>query len=191
MDRQTLSQSLLINTIAVGSTNPVKVAAATQAINRIWPTATLTPVAVVSGVRPQPMSDEEAITGAINRARCARQAIDADLGIGLEGNVDANGHGFFITGWAAVVDQAGTLGIGGGGRFLVPPAIATALQNGGELGALMDQLVGEENTKQRQGAVGILTGGLISRTAALESAVIFALTRFLNPDYYKEYPLGE
>lgn len=185
MNSQTLSQPL-IKTIAVGSTNPVKVAAATQAVSRSWPHAIIHPVAVDPGVRPQPLSDAEAITGATNRAQRARQTIDADLGIGLEGNVDENAYGLFITGWAAVVDRTGTLGIGGGGRFLVPPAIAVALRNGGELGALMDQLVGEENTKQRQGAVGILTGGRISRTAALESAVIFALTRFLNPHYYAE-----
>jgi non-canonical (house-cleaning) NTP pyrophosphatase len=48
----------------------------------------------------------------------------------------------------------------------------------------MDRFVCEENTKQRQGAVGILTGGLIDRTAALEIAVVFALTRFINPSYY-------
>jgi len=183
MTCQTLSP-LLIQTIAVGSTNPVKVAAVTQAVNQVWPHATITALAVASGVRPQPLSDAEAITGATNRAQRAQQASDADLGIGLEGNVDENAYGLFITGWAAVVDRAGTVGIGGSGRFLVPPAIAVVLRNGGELGALMDQLIGEENTKQRQGAVGILTGGLISRTAALESAVIFALTRFLNPHYY-------
>ncbi len=32
---------------------------------------------------------------------------------------------------------------------------------------------------------GILTNGLISRTDAFEKAVIFALARFLNPQYYK------
>jgi non-canonical (house-cleaning) NTP pyrophosphatase len=49
----------------------------------------------------------------------------------------------------------------------------------------MDAVVGEHNTKQKQGAVGILTGNLVPRTAAFENAVIYALTRFVNPDYYE------
>ena len=177
---------MLIQTIGVGSTNPVKLAAVTQAVERIWPAAMIKSVAVDSGVRAQPLSDDEAITGATNRARAAQQISNADLGIGLEGSVADSPYGMFVTGWAAVVDRSGTLGIGGSGRFLVPPIIADGLRNGGELGTLMDQLVGQSNTKQRQGAVGILTSGLISRTEALESAVIFALTRFLNPTYYTE-----
>ena len=177
---------MLIHTIGVGSTNPVKLAAVTQAVERIWPAAMIESVAVDSGVRAQPLSDDEAITGATNRARSAQQASNADLGIGLEGSVADSAYGMFVTGWAAVVDRSGTLGIGGSGRFLVPATIAEGLRNGGELGTLMDQLVGQTNTKQRQGAVGILTSGLISRTEALESAVIFALTRFLNPTYYSK-----
>ncbi len=177
---------MLIHTIVVGSTNPVKLAAVTQAVKRVWPAVVIDSVQVDSGVRAQPMSDDEAITGATNRARSALQVRNADLGIGLEGSVADSPYGMFVTGWAAVVDRAGTLGIGGSGRFLVPPTIADGLRNGGELGTLIDQLVGQSNTKQRQGAVGILTGGLISRTEALESAVIFALTRFLNPIYYTE-----
>lgn len=177
---------MLIQTIGVGSTNPVKVRAVTQAIERVWPTVVIESVQVESGVRAQPMSDDEAITGATNRARSAQQVSNADLGIGLEGSVADSPYGMFVTGWAAVVDRSGTLGIGGSGRFLVPATIADGLRNGGELGTLMDQLVGQTNTKQRQGAVGILTGGMISRTEALASAVIFALTRFLNPAYYAE-----
>lgn len=175
---------MLINTIAVGSTNPVKLAAVTHAVVRVWPGAVIESVVAESGVRAQPLSDDEAITGATNRAQRAQQASNADLGIGLEGSVAESAYGMFVTGWAAVVDRAGTLGIGGSGRFLLPTPIADGLRNGGELGTLMDQLVRQENTKQRQGAVGILTSGLITRTEALETAVIFALTRFLNPTYY-------
>ena len=50
----------------------------------------------------------------------------------------------------------------------------------------MDRLIGKPNTKHHQGAVGILTGGLIPRDAALETAVTFALTRFIVPDFYRD-----
>jgi len=173
-----------IQTVAIGSTNPVKVAAATLAIQRVWPAVTFSAVAVESGVRAQPLSDDEAIVGATNRAQRALLATTADLAVGLEGNTADTLHGMFGTGWAVIVDQAGNIGIGGSGRFLLPQTIAARLRDGAELGPLMDQLTGEENTRHRQGAIGIFTHNLLTRQSALETAVTFALTRFLNPQYY-------
>lgn len=174
-----------ITTIAIGSTNPVKVGAVTAAVHPIWPHATLHAVAVDSGIRAQPLSDEEAILGATNRARQALTITGAALAIGLEGNTHETEHGMFGTGWAVALDRAGILGIGGSGRFLLPDRVAQALRQGTELGPLMDALTGEQNTRQRQGAIGIFTNHLMTRQDALETAVLFALTRFLNPDYYK------
>ncbi|MCB0063512.1 MAG: inosine/xanthosine triphosphatase [Caldilineaceae bacterium] len=170
--------------VAVGSTNPVKIAAVTHIIHQIWPAAEILAVAVASGVHAQPHSDDEAIQGATNRARQALAACGAELGIGLEGNVAESAYGLFNTGWAVVVDQGGVTGIGGSGRFLLPAKIAEAIRGGEELGPLMDQLSGEQNTRHRQGAFGIFTDDLITRQGALETALISALTRFLNPQYY-------
>ena len=71
--------------VAVGSTNPVKVAAARSVIERVWPGATIASVVVPSGVRPMPLSDAECIEGAKNRAVAAQQVAMADLGIGIDG----------------------------------------------------------------------------------------------------------
>lgn len=184
MNQATINK-LTIATVAVGSANPVKVQAVRNSIQRIWPDAEVYGVTVASGVRAQPLSDDEAIAGAINRAQAARLALDSDLGIGLEGNThETTAHGVFVTGWAAAVDRQAHMGLGGSGRFLLPAALVERLHLGAELGDLMDEWAGQANTKQKQGAVGVMTNGLISRTTALETAVIFALTRFLNPAYY-------
>ena len=185
MNHATLNK-LTIATVAVGSANPVKIQAVRNSIQRIWPDAEVDGVTVASGVRAQPLSDDEAIAGAIHRAQAARLALDSDLGIGLEGNTHETAHGVFVTGWAAAVDRQAHMGLGGSGRFLLPPVLVERLRLGAELGDLMDEWAGQANTKQKQGAVGIMTNGLIGRTTALETAVIFALTRFLNPDYYTE-----
>lgn len=185
MNHATINK-LAIATVAVGSANPVKVQAVRNSIQRIWPDAEVAGMMVASGVRAQPLSDDEAIAGAINRAHAARLALDSDLGIGLEGNTHETVHGVFVTGWAATVNRYAQVGIGGSGRFLLPTALVERLHLGAELGDLMDEWAGQTNTKQKQGAVGIMTNGLIERTTALETAVIFALTRFLNPDYYPE-----
>jgi len=174
-----------VKRIAIGSTNPVKVAATKAAIQHVWPAAEIYAVAVASGVRAQPLSDDEAILGATNRARNALAAVNTDLAVGLEGNTHDGVYGMFGTGWAVVTDASGTTGIGGSGRFLLPQQIADRLRVGGELGPLMDLLTGQENTRHRQGAIGIFTNNLITRQSALETALLFALTRFLNPHYYE------
>jgi inosine/xanthosine triphosphatase len=171
--------------VAIGSINPVKIAAVTTIIQQIWPDAAFLGVAVTSGIRAQPLDDEEAIQGATNRARQALLDSQADLGIGLEGNTTENKFGMFTTGWAVIVDRANTVSIGGSGRFQLPDRLAEALRRGAELGPLMDTLSGEENTRHRQGAFGIFTNNLITRQEALETAVISALTRFLNPQFYE------
>jgi inosine/xanthosine triphosphatase len=171
--------------ISVGSQNPVKIQAVTNAVNKIWDNTEVIAVKCLSGVSIQPTSDDEAIKGAVTRAHLSLQKTGADLGIGLEGSINDTGYGMFVTGWVAAVDKAGTMGIGGGGRLLLPEEVAVKVRDGKELGPVMDEFVGEYNTKQKQGAVGIFTGNLVTRTDAFERAAIYALTRFINPGYYE------
>jgi inosine/xanthosine triphosphatase len=131
------------------------------------------------------MSDEEAIEGARNRARLALEKTDADLGIGLEGCGVEMRYGMFLTGWVVGVDKKGRTGMGCGGRMLLPDKVATEVRRGKELGPVMDALVGDRNTKQKEGAVGILTRGLIVREEAFHVPLIYALARFYNEEWYE------
>ena len=170
--------------ISVGSKNPVKIAAVKNAVNSLWVNADVVAVAVGSGVSEQPMSDDEAINGAATRARLSLEKADAHLGVGLEGCTIDTMYGMFVTGWAAVVDKTDKIGIGGGGRLLLPEKIASEVRKGKELGPLMDEFTGECNVKQKQGAVGVLTNNLVLRASAFEQCVIYALARFIT-DYYE------
>ncbi len=176
----------MMNQIVVGSTNPVKVEAVRRALVRIWPQAAVVGVEVASGVAAQPTSDDDAIIGALNRARNAFALHPADLAIGIEGNTTELSHSMFTTAWVAVIDANGQVGLGSGGRFPLPTSVAAAIRNGGELGSMMDRLTDDHNTKHKQGAVGILTNGLVGRVDALEMAVICALCRWLAPGFYAE-----
>lgn len=173
-----------VQQIAVGSTNPVKVAAVANVLKQLGSAALVRGIEVDSGVRGQPLSDDEAIAGARNRARQALLLTEADLGIGVEGNTTESPYGMFVTGWAVAIDRHEVTGVGGSGRFLLPAMWAEKIRHGAELGDLMDQLAGEQQTKHRQGAIGIFTNGALTRTDALETAVLFALTRWIHPDYY-------
>ena len=74
-----------LSRVAVGSTNPVKIAAVAAVLARCGWTASVVGVAVASGVRDQPFGDAETIRGATQRARAALTAGDADF----EGFVEA------------------------------------------------------------------------------------------------------
>lgn len=171
---------------AVGSVNPVKRDAAARALRSVWPDLLVEAVEVDSGVADQPRSAEEAIKGALARARSALALCRTDLAVGLEGNVEETPWGMVSTAWVAVLHVDGRIGLGSSGRFLLPAHVAEAIRAGGELGPLMDALLGEENVKHKQGAVGAFTGGRINRVDALEEAVVLALSPFIAPHYYAE-----
>lgn len=171
--------------VAVGSTNPVKLAAARAVIAPLAPDAAFEGIAVPSTVPDQPVGDDQTIRGAVARARAAREALGADLGVGIEGGVVELPDGTMRTcAWAAVVAVDGRRGIGGSLAMPLPAQVASWVRDGLELGHAMDRLVAERGTKHGKGAVGILTAGLVDRQAAYETIVTYALAPLLTPAYW-------
>lgn len=170
-------------TISVGSTNPVKLAAAQAVLRRAFPEAIFSAVSVPSDVPDQPWGDDQTRRGAVNRARAARRESGSQLGVGLEGGLVNTDVGVMTCAWCAIVGKNGHVGYGGGVRILLPPPVEEQLKIHGELGPAMDALVNEHNTKQGRGAVGILTAGLTSRQAAYEQLVAMAAAPFVTEFY--------
>jgi len=174
-----------IHHVTVGSTNPVKLAAVRAVIARLAPQAIVDGVAVASGVPDQPVSDAQTIEGATTRARAARAARDADLGVGIEGGVVETADGMRTCAWAVVVARDDVAHVGGSLSMPLPDAVAALIRNGLELGHAIDQLVGTTNIKHGAGAVGILTEGLVNRQQAYETILAYALAPLLGRDLYK------
>ncbi|HEX4684394.1 MAG TPA: inosine/xanthosine triphosphatase [Gemmatimonadaceae bacterium] len=174
-----------IRLIAVGSTNPVKCGAVRAVLSPLAAGARVEGVAVASTVSDQPIGDEETIRGALARAAAARDALGADLGVGIEGGVVEQPDGAMRTcAWAAIIDASGRSGVGGSLAMPLPSKIARMIRDGLELGHAMDRLVGENDTKRGKGAVGILTRGLVDRQRAYEILVTYALAPFVTPEFY-------
>jgi inosine/xanthosine triphosphatase len=174
---------------AVGSTNPVKINCVAQAVRQFWPEAQTTGVNTDSQVSDQPMSDEEMFTGARNRAQQAlAQTHDATHGVGLEGGVFDAPQGMWAYAWMVVVDRAGRMGIGQSGRFMLPEGVAALVREGLELGEADDRFFGKSNSKQKAGAIGLLSDGRIDRLRLYEQGVTFALLPFVHTEFYA---LGE
>lgn len=172
---------------AVGSHNPVKIACVAESVVEFWPEARAVGVHAESGVSAQPTSDIEMYTGALNRARQALEKTpDADYGVGLEGGINDLEDGMWAYAWVVVVDRDERIGAGQTGRFKLPGGVAHLIRvDGLELGEADDRFFGRTNSKQNEGAIGILSDGRLTRSGLYKQGVIFALLRFLHQEYYE------
>lgn len=171
--------------IAVGSTNPAKLSAVRQTVTRVWPDAIVQGVDVSSGVAAMPINDAACIAGARNRARAARQTLNADLGVGLEGGVNPEPEGLMLLGWVVIAHSDGREGLAATPRLPLPTFIADRILAGEELGPVMDDILDETKSNHRGGAIGALTGGLVPRDAAFAIAVAYALAPFTASIYFQ------
>jgi inosine/xanthosine triphosphatase len=173
--------------VAVGSKNPVKIEATQKAFQKVWPKENWKSigVSVASGVSAQPMSDKESIQGAQNRAQTAIYAKKTKWGVGLEGGLQNIGTKWFDCGWIAVVNAQGIVGLGSTARIITPPRMIELINQGMELGDVVDLLCNTQNAKQSEGHFGLMTQNAITRTSGYIDGVIMALTRFLQPHLFE------
>jgi inosine/xanthosine triphosphatase len=173
--------------IAVGSQNPVKIDAVREAFEAAFPHEAIEAAgyAVKSGISDQPMSDEETIQGATNRAQRALQVGEADYGVGLEGGIQKIGERWFDCGWVVVVDRAGRTGIASSLRAETPGRMMELIHQGIELGEVVDRISGETNTKQAGGHFGFMTNGIVGRKEGYWQGVVMALARFLHGELWE------
>lgn len=147
--------------IIIGSRNPAKIAAVKKGFSH--QEAEFRSLDIPSGVNEQPFSDEETIKGAINRALGALQEGKGDIGIGLEGGVQETSHGLLICNWGALAAQGMEPIIAGGARILLPKEIVARLRAGEELGPVMEVYAKKKNVSKQEGAIGVLTNGMVTR----------------------------
>ena len=178
--------------VAVGSKNPVKLAAVRQAFFRAFPDRPLVCVGhdVPSGVSDQPWGRDETLKGAIQRAHGALLAeTGADYAVGIEGGVVEAPGGLRSVAYVAIRRGRDVrLSVEHTASFALPPRVERLVrgQEPGhgklELGAACDLVFHETNSKQRGGTVGAVTRGLLDRTAYYEHAIVCALAPFLHDD---------
>jgi inosine/xanthosine triphosphatase len=173
-------------TIVVASTNPVKIRAVREGFQRMFPDQRfeMSGVAAPSQVSDQPFSDEETLRGALNRAHgAALLSPQADYWVGIEGGIEEHDQEMAAYAWIVILGQDMT-GKSRTGIFYLPPRVAELIRQGKELGEADDIVFGRSNSKQENGAIGLLTGDVIDRVQLYEHAVILALVPFKNPGLY-------
>lgn len=191
-----------VHRVRVGTTNGSKIAAASSAIACYAPEASVEGAAVESGVSHQPVGFEEIALGARNRATSAFALGDCELAVGYEDGLvelpilSGDSRELLNLGCAAVTDGART-SLGLSSAFAYPPDLAErAVADRIPIGELFDALwdereaaTGSGPSGPREGNIGRLSLGVLTRSEYARHAIVCALVRFLHPDLYAE-PTG-
>jgi inosine/xanthosine triphosphatase len=171
--------------IIVASKNPVKMEAVREGLaTLINENIELLGVSVESGVSDQPMSDAETFTGAVNRVQqTLNQYPGHDYYVGMEGGVEQTASGLMAFAWM-VISNGEKTGQARTASFFLPPEVAKLVHQGMELGDADDIVFAKQNSKQQNGAVGLLTNDAITRKSLYLPAIQMAFIPFLNPELY-------
>ena len=170
--------------ITVGSQNPVKIKATKDAFQTIFKTETKSTELIfesievkISDLHNTPNTINDMIRGAEIRAQESLEKLKADLGVGIEGGLFTTEQGTFLTAYAVIKDLT-YFGVGAGPAILLPKTWNLDTDKTFELGTYVDNLTGQTNTKQKNGAIGILTGDVLKRGDMLKLAVLCAYYSF-------------
>lgn len=170
--------------VIVASANPAKIRAVSAAFAQIFAGSVIEyhGQACESGVAAQPMSSDETLCGALNRLQAVAVAATvpgADYYVALEAGLD--GDSSFA--WVAITHQ-GKLSKSRSASVPLPPAALMALQQGEELGDVMDRMFAQQNVKQQGGAIAMLTKHLLTRASVYQQAIILAMIPFIQPELF-------
>ncbi|MHA1820638.1 MAG: DUF84 family protein [Promethearchaeota archaeon] len=205
--------------VAIGTKNRAKIFAVKNAFSILFPKDELEvyDYGVDSGVGPQPIGIDTIITGAKNRAsKALTNYFDLNrkdpkqpknerdnssvikriyLGIGIESGLvplEELKTGYMDMQFCAIYNEFGEFSLGCGSGFEYPPLIINPVLNGSkkEIGDVMEEITRIKNVKEKGGAIGFLTDGIVERSDILRNAVIMALIPYRSPELYSNFKIN-
>lgn len=172
--------------VAISSKNPVKINAIKGAFEKVFPDGKFIfkGISCESNVSNQPMGEDETLNGALNRlTELATLEPKADFLASIEGGIIDHNGSLSVFAWV-VVKSKDKESRAKSAMFELPESLAKHVRDGKELGEADDIVFNRKNSKQGDGTIGKLTGGLIDRTAYYEHPAILALSPWANPEIY-------
>ena len=163
-------------------------------IDPSWANANVVARRVEVSVPAMPLTDWQLMQGARDRAFAAQDALkarklQADIYVGLEGgfhsvSIEGEWH-TFLRGWAYATDGGERGAFGAAPSITVPPDIVKNVVEGRkELGVVIDEVTGGRDIRSKQGAWGVLSRDLVTRSLSFELALIAAFAPFYNAKMY-------
>ena len=164
-------------------------------IDITWADANVVARAVSTNAPAMPLTDWELMQGARERALAVRdvlrgQRLEAEIYVGLEGgfhsiSIEGEWH-TFLRGWAYATDGKHAT-FGASPSISVPTSLAKKVIEGRrELGLVIDEVSGKRDTRSREGAWGVLSRDLVTRSLSFELALIAAFAPFYNSELYQQ-----
>jgi inosine/xanthosine triphosphatase len=164
-------------------------------LDRSWNEINLVARPVETNIPAMPLTDWQSMQGARERALAVRdllrnRRLEAEIYVGLEGgfhSISIEGEWqTFLRGWAYATD--GKTGcFGSSPSITVPPELVKKVVEGRkELGLVIDEVSGKRDVRSREGAWGVLSRDLITRSMSFEVALIAAFAPFYNAEMYTE-----
>lgn len=172
--------------VVVVSKNPVKINAVKLGFGKMFSSEKFKFIVISasSNVADQPFSNDETYIGATNRVNNASKEIkNADFYVGIEGGIEQVGEEMQAFAWVVIKSDC-QYGKSRTATFFLPKVVVRLIKQGKELGEADDIVFKRNNSKQQNGAVGILTGNVIDRTKYYTEAVVLALIPFKNVNLY-------
>ena len=169
--------------IAIGTTNPIKVAGITEAFTLFFnnPDIVVTNYDVDSGVADQPIGNKEIKLGAFNRAKkVLLENESANYGIGCEGGISQIEEIYFNYTWVCIVDRTGSEYYGVSNHIPVSNELMELINSGMNLAQACKQVYKIENLGQKEGYFGLMTNGNLTREEITKHATLSAISQIAH-----------
>jgi inosine/xanthosine triphosphatase len=173
--------------VAIGSRNRAKVGGVRRIFIRFFQDVEFKELDLTARVKIQPMTLDETVKGARQRAEFSIKKEGADFGVGVEAGIiklaeENKGRGFFLNVQvAAIVDSAHHLSFGLSSGFPIPPSLVTIMEGErAELDRYARELTGAKTIREEHGVVYHLSKRRLSRVEMTEQCVSMALIPWLN-----------
>ncbi|KZN51112.1 inosine/xanthosine triphosphatase [Pseudoalteromonas luteoviolacea] len=172
--------------VLVGSKNPVKINAAKTIFERYFPTSEIQceGLHAPSGVADQPLGEADTLAGAKNRVSYLKANHFADYYCAMEGGAAKFDYGAATFAFVVIANHEQSI-VGRSCNLPLPNKIYDALEQGEELGNVMDRVFNTTNIKQKGGAIGLLTNNLATRESSYTQALTLAMAPFIHQELYK------
>ncbi|MHA1341202.1 MAG: inosine/xanthosine triphosphatase [Promethearchaeota archaeon] len=185
--------------IAIGTKNPIKIQAAKEGFEFIFPDAKLKifQYLVDSEVGDQPIGFDSIIKGSINRAQKAYNLFVKEhdynnpntiFGVGIESGlakINYTMSGYMDFQFSAVFHKNNiTLGCGSGFEYPIIVIKKILDKEEKEIGDIFEKIANERNIKYKGGAISYLSNGKLKRKEILKNGIIMALIPYIRKSLY-------
>ena len=165
--------------VVVCSKNKAKNAAVDNVLKQFFLDYEIVPIKTKSKVSETPISDEEGITGCMNRISDAMNQINgADLYIAMEGILSKTFDETYLCGWTIIYDRASDSYLSAcSSKVRVPREILANLSKDERLSDVVAKYIGSTDEEVSiYGTNGVLTHGCYTREIEFVDSVLCAIS---------------